>query len=400
MNAPRRGWRPGGKLVAAVVLIAGAGWLLARPAAVAVHAPVRADVVQTVVASGRVVTPQRAFIAAQVTGTVLDVPVAEGQRVSAGQPLALLDARDADAARAAARAALAQAEARVRELRELTEPAAEQQLAQARANRINADAALRRATELAAKGFVGAAQTDEARRALDVALAVERSAAASVGAARDGGAQRRAAEAARAQAEQTLRQNEARLGYTTVTAPVDGVLIARAVERGNVAQAGQTLFTLAPARAPQLVVDIDERNLALLALGQDALASADARPAERFAARVAYINPGIDAQRATVQVKLDIAEPPAWLREDMTVSIDIAVARRPQALTLPLADLHDLAGGQPWVLTLVDGQARRTPVRVGLRGDLHAEVLDGVAPGDVVIAGAEAVQPGQRLRAR
>ncbi|WP_084545393.1 efflux RND transporter periplasmic adaptor subunit [Derxia gummosa] len=393
-------WRPGWKTALAVALVAGAGFLLARPTAVTVRTPARADLVQTVVASGRVVTPQRAYIAAQVTGTVIDVPVADGQRVTAGQPLAVLDARDAGAARDAARAAVVQADARLRELRELTEPAAEQQLAQARANRVNAEAGFRRTGDLAAQGFVGAAQVDEARRALDVALAAERAAEAGVAAARDGGAQRRNAEAARLQAEQALRQSEARLGYTTVVAPVDGVLIARNVERGNVAQAGQTLFTLAPARAPQLVVDIDERNLALLALGQEALAAADARPAERFAARVAYLNPGVDAQRATVQVKLDLPAPPDWLREDMTVSIDIAVARKPQALVLPLADVRDLASGKPWVMTLADGRAQRTPVRAGLRGDADIEIADGLPEGASVIAGGEPVRLGQRVRAR
>lgn len=399
-GATRTGWRPRWTQVVALLVIAGAAFVLLQPRAVTVHAATRADLVQTVVASGRVVTPFRALIASQVTGTVLDVPVAEGQRVTAGQPLALLDARDAAAARAAARAGVTQAEARIRELGELTLPAAEQQLAEARATRINAASQFRRTSDLAAQGFLGAAQLDDARRALDVATAAERSADASVQAARNGGSQRRAADAARAQAEQALRQTEARLGYTTVRAPVDGVLIARAVERGNVAQAGQTLFTLAPARAPQLVVDIDERNLALLVAGQDALASADARPGERFAARLVYINPGVDAQRATVQVKLDIPNAPAWLHEDMTVSIDIAVARRPQARVLPLADVRDLATGQPWVLTLADGRAQRQPVKVGVRGDMGIEIVDGLADGAAVIAGDEPVKPGQRVRAR
>ncbi len=77
----------------------------------------------------------------------------------------------------------------------------------------------------------------------------------------------------------------------TIEAPVDGTLIARNVERGNVVQPGKALMVLSPAGATQLVVQIDEKNLNLLQIGQEALASADAYPGERFAARIVYMNP-------------------------------------------------------------------------------------------------------------
>ena len=75
------------------------------------------------------------------------------------------------------------------------------------------------------------------------------------------------------------------------------------------------------------MLQIDERNLGKLALGQKALASADAYPDQRFAAVVSYINPGVDITRASVEVKLTVADPPDYLRQDMTVSVDIEVAR-------------------------------------------------------------------------
>ena len=96
-----------------------------------------------------------------------------------------------------------------------------------------------------------------------------------------------------------------------IRAPVDGTLIARSVEPGNVVQAGKELMVLAPAGETQVVVQIDEKNLAQLKPGQQALASADAFPKERFRAELVYINPGIDALRGAVEVKLRVPEPPA-----------------------------------------------------------------------------------------
>ena len=109
-------------------------------------------------------------------------------------------------------------------------------------------------------------------------------------------------------------------------------------------QPGKVLMVLSPVGETQLVLQIDERNLARLKLGQQALASADAYPAERFAAELVYINPAVDPQRGTVEVKLRVPAPPAYLRQDMTVSVDIEVDRHADALALPANAVHDAAG--------------------------------------------------------
>jgi HlyD family secretion protein len=147
------------------------------------------------------------------------------------------------------------------------------------------------------------------------------------------------------------------------------------------------------------VLQIDERNLAMLKLGQKALASADAYPAQRFAAELVYINPAVDPQRGTVEVKLRVREPSAYLRQDMTVSVDIEVDRHANALALPADAVHDATGTQPWVLQVKDGRAVRQPVKVGLRGEGAIEVLGGLAAGDLVIPGGTPVAPGRRVRA-
>ena len=151
------------------------------------------------------------------------------------------------------------------------------------------------------------------------------------------------------QAQANLETAESRLGYATISAPRDGVLITRNVERGAVVQPGKALMVLAPAGETQLVLQIDERNLGKLALGQKALASADAYPDQRFAAVVSYINPGIDITRASVEVKLTVADPPDYLRQDMTVSVDIEVAAKDRASCFRSGPCTTCVG-PPWVL--------------------------------------------------
>ncbi len=185
-----------------------------------------------------------------------------------------------------------------------------------------------------------------------------------------------------------------------IRAPVDGTLIGRNVEAGDVVQPGKELMALAPAGETQVVVQIDEKNLSQLQIGQQALGSADAYPQQRFAAELFYINPGIDALRGSVEVKLRVRDPPDYLRQDMTASVDIEVGRRANALSIPSGAVFDAAGAQPWVLLVNHHVAVRRPVKLGLKGEGRVEVVEGLAAGDLVVAAAgSGVTPGQRVRA-
>jgi HlyD family secretion protein len=361
---------------------------------------VRSDLVQTVVASGRIMTPQRVSVGAVITGRVVRIPVQEGQSVRRGDVLIELDDSDERASVAQTRAAVAQAEAKVRQLRELGLPAAEQSLIQVQANLTQARRQYDRAVELKAKGFVSQAALDDAQRNLDVAESQLRSAKLQVQSNSAAGSEFAVAETAAAQARASLGVAEAKLDDTVIRAPVDGILIARAVEPGNVVQPGKELMALAPAGETQVVVQIDEKNLAQLRVGQKALGSADAYPLERFAAELVYINPGIDALRGAVEVKLRVPNPPGYLRQDMTVSVDIEVARSTGAVVVPADAVRDANSAHPWVLAVDGGRAMRRAVKLGLKGDGRVEVLEGVAPGDLLVSGAQqAVKAGQRVRA-
>ncbi|HEX9674240.1 MAG TPA: HlyD family efflux transporter periplasmic adaptor subunit, partial [Burkholderiales bacterium] len=272
--SPRRRWIKRGLLIALALGVAGfllRNLILGKP--VETHQAVRSDLVQTVVASGRIITPQRAAVGAVITGRVARIPVEEGQSVKRGDVLIVLDDEDERASVAQASGAVAQAEARLRQLREVSLPAAEQALIQAQANLTQARQQHDRARELKAKGFVSQAALDDAQRNLDVAESQLRAAKLQVATNRPSGSDFALAQTALAQARATLGVAQAKLDQTVILAPVDGTLISRNVEPGNVVQSGKELMALAPEGETQVVVQIDEKNLAQLRIGQHALAS-------------------------------------------------------------------------------------------------------------------------------
>jgi len=358
----------------------------------------RGDVVQTVVASGRVATPQRVSVGAVLTERVARIPVEEGQTVRQGDVLIELDDRDERAAYAQAEAAVAQAEAKLRQLREVGLPAAEQSARQAEANLRLARAQYERNLELKAKGFISESALDDAKRNLDVAESQQSAARLQVQSNAPTGSDYLMAQSALTQARATLAAAQARLEQMVIRAPSAGILIARNVEPGDVVQPGKELMVLAPAGETQIVVSIDEKNLSQLRIGQKALASADAYPRERFGAELFYINPGIDALRGSVEVKLRVPDPPAYLRQDMTVSVDIEVARRNGTLVAPADAVFDAVGAHPWVLVVTDHRAVKTPVVLGAKGEGNVEILDGVAAGDRLASAASGVLPGAWVR--
>ena len=190
-----------------------------------------------------------------------------------------------------------------------------------------------------------------------------------------------------------------RLGYATIAAPRDGVPIARNVEQGTIEKPGDTLMVLAPDGETQIATSIHERNLAKLAIGRKTVVSADAYAAKRFAAAVSYINPAVDIARASVEAKLTVADPPDYLRHDMTVSVDIEVARAENTIFVSASSVHDTLSADPWVLTVNAGRVVRHLVRIGLQGSTKMEILDGLAEGDLVLPAISPVKAGQRVRA-
>ena len=360
----------------------------------------RRDLIQTVVGSGRVESPNRVDIASQITATVVSVPVQEGMAVHAGDALVTLSDADLQAAARQGELAVVQARARMRQLQDVQSPLAAQALRQADAQLGSAQAGLRRSQALVQQGFIGQAELDDALKTVELADAQRATARLQLDSTRAAGSDFALATGAVLEAQAAAGVARARAAFALIRAPRDGLLISRHVEVGDVVQPGKVLMTLSPAGTVQLVLDVDEKNLRLIALGQKAEVSADAFAHERFAATVAYINPAVNAQTGAVQVKFDVDKAPAYLRQDMTVSIDIEVARRPQALVLSSAAIHGLDSVAPWCWVYEQGRVRRTVITVGSRSAGLVELLSGLAEGDRVILGAGTIRDAQRVRAR
>jgi HlyD family secretion protein len=383
-----------------LVAVAVGAWLRARGPRVPTVVATRAALEQHVVASGRVMPPARITVAANVDGLVVAVATVEGEHVKRGDLLVQIDDAEERAHVAQAKAAVEQASAKVDQLRRVGAIVAGQGLNQAQANLDKAKADYDRTKGLVEAGSFPAASLEEAQRVLDVARAQKNAAEAQQLGSSPMGADSRVALSALLQAQAQLTGAEVRLAQTRVTAAHDGVVLTRSVETGDTVQPGRTLMTMAADGDVELVFFPDERNLAFMALGQKAKASADAFPDRVFDAEVSYIAPSIDPARGTVEVRLRVPSPPAYLRPDMTISIDLTVATKKDALVVRSDAVHGLATPSPWVLVVAGGRAVRKDVTLGIQGDGSLEVVSGIEPGaEVILPDGHTVVPGERVRA-
>ena len=341
--------------------------------------------VQTVVATGRVVTESRAQISSEITAVVLERRVEEGDAVLPGDILLVLRADDIVAQRR-------QAETALTALSSSTRPQAQVALERAQTQLAQAERETARRRDLAARSLLSA-------EALEQAVQVESVARSAVEAARLTALALAPGNVEEQQLRERLAALQAQLDKTEVRAQVAGTVLTRAVEPGDLVQPGRVLFTIALAGGTEIHVPFDERNLARLALQQEAMAITDAYPDRPFPARISFIAPSIDPQRGTVEVRLAVDAVPDFLRQDMTVSVNVETGRREQALAVPNDALTDVQDDQARVLLLRDGRVQGQVVTLGLRGLAMTEVLSGLSPGDAVLADATALlADGARVR--
>lgn len=383
-------------VVVAVLLFAN---FRSKPVPVDLVTVVATDVQTSVVASGRVLPPSKVEVGATVTGRVEKVLVREGARIEAGQVLVELERSELAAAAAQARAALARAKARVTSVQTLALPTAQAAVKQAEANLQQAEREEQRNRDLLAKGFISQARVDEVVRILEVARSQLTSARAQAAAQGASGAEAQQAQSQLAEAQATLDAAEAKLAQTRILAPGAGVVLERVVEPGDIAQPGKRMMSLALDGPVRLIVQVDEKNLPLISKGAVAMAAADAFPGERFEAVVNYISPGVDAARGSVELRLDVAQPPALLKSDMTISMDLKGPLLKQVLMLPADAVRQLQTDAPWVLVVRDGTATKTPVRIGLQTQGRVAVAEGLKAGDQVVLNRD-VEAGSRVRDR
>ncbi|WP_413191380.1 efflux RND transporter periplasmic adaptor subunit [Psychrobacter sp. AT9] len=375
-------------IVSALLLIAVAGFLVFRwwqgpllPSYQVSSMPL----VQTVVATGRIVAVSRTEIGSEVAGVVLERLVQEGQQVAAGDLLLVLSADEITAQ-------VRQAEAELAELVSSNRPQAAVDLANAEVALAQASRNVERRRELAAISAISDEEMEQAIQVQKQARNDLENARLKAKALSTGGVE-----------EDLLRARiaalQAQLNKTQVRSKVSGTILTRNVEIGELVQPGQSLFTIALDGNTEIRVPLDERNLSSLEVEQQAVAIADAYPDKPFPVHISFIAPSIDPQRGTVEVRLAVDPIPEFLRQDMTVSVNIETDRRAKALVVPNDALANVKKDNADVLLLRNGQVQRQQVRLGLRGLSASEVLSGLSAGDEILVDATAsLADGARVR--
>jgi HlyD family secretion protein len=312
--------------------------------------------------SGYVVTGDKYIsIGVRVAGRIDEYLVDESDRVVKGQPLVRLDARDYEATLARANAGLRRAEAN----------------AALRRKEIERIRTLRR------QDVASQAELDVKENELAVAEA----------------------ESAELRAE--IEQARVNLDYTVLRAPLDGVILAKLKEVGEIAVPGGfagsgDLIRMANLGDLRAEVDVNEADLARVHLGQPAEVVPDAFQDHRYPAKVVKLYPQVNRQKGTLKVEAQILEPDDLLRPDMSVRVQFLAEAQPAQAGEPVVLVPRAAvrqeGGAAYVWVVTGGRLRRQAVRTGTEMGQRVVVAEGLHGGEaLVVGGAEGLGEGRAV---
>ncbi|MEO8186477.1 MAG: efflux RND transporter periplasmic adaptor subunit [Burkholderiaceae bacterium] len=199
-------------------------------------------------------------------------------------------------------------------------------------------------------------------------------------------------------AEAKLKLAQARLSKMRILAPFDGVVGIRGVSLGDYVKDGADLVNVEDVRILKVDFRLPERNLTQIKVGQVIGVVADALPGERFSGLIDAINPRIDANGRSLEIRARLENTDGKLRPGMFVRVRVIVGERSNALLVPEEAIVP-QGAEFYVFKVVDGQARRIPVKIGVRREALVEIVDGLKSGDqVVTAGMRLSRDGQPVQ--
>ncbi|HEX9633214.1 MAG TPA: efflux RND transporter periplasmic adaptor subunit [Gemmatimonadales bacterium] len=380
-----------GGLIVAVVGIGGIAALWGRGdkgVEVRLEEATSRTLVATVTASGKIQPMTKVDVSSDITGRIIELLVREGDMVKKGDLLLRIEPSTFEAAVARAEAGLASAQAAA---------------VQSEANRTQAERAAQRARELRAQNpnLVSDEQLEQAETSFRVAEAVAVSADRQVD-----------------QARAFLQEARDQLAKTVLRAPMDGQITRVAVEEGEVAVPGTfsretgLLMTVSDLSVIQVNVQVDETDVVRLHLGDSTAVTIDAFPDTSFTGRVTKVSQSSSRVTAVAStdravdydVEITLDNPPPDVRPDLSATAKIVTATRDSALSIPIialtvrehtpissetapADTTDGKKETEGVFVVRGGVAQFQPVKVGIAGEEHFEVLTGLATGDSIVAG-------------
>ena len=363
----------------------------------------RRDLVAKVRASGHIEPKRSVDISADISGRIVQLPVEEGQNVSEGDLLLIIDPTQYEAAMRRAEASLA--EARAREVQARTEYTQ----AQRDADRMSQ---LKERTE----DLVTDQEVEQAITVAEVRKSFWE-----------------AAEHGVANARAAVSEARDRVDKTVIRAPMTGRITRLSVEKGETAivgtmnNPGSLLLTVADLSEMEAVIEVDETDVPSISIGDSASVEIDAFPNRRFAGRVTKIgNSSIrpvssvtstaSDQAIDFEVRISLDEPPEAIRPDLSATANVVTATREDVLAIPIIALtlideedfelleNELTGDgetdeSPFegrdasqiegvYVVEEDGVVRFRPVEIGVTGDNYFEVLDGLDEGQTVVSGS------------
>jgi membrane fusion protein (multidrug efflux system) len=198
------------------------------------------------------------------------------------------------------------------------------------------------------------------------------------------------------------------LSYTEIRSPISGTVTQRLdlVKVGNtvtpvggvIESADSSLFVVEDLDTLILRVNVPERELSKLSVGQPAELAFDAVPGRTFLGQIALISPSIDPATATFGVRISVTDAGGLLRPGMFARVAIVYERKPDALQIPRTALLD-TDGQARVFVVTGGKAVERTVKLGLSNGAWIEVTEGLKDGEqVIVVGQGAVKPGAAVR--
>lgn len=274
----------------------------------------------------------------EVSGRIAAIGFRDGQPVRRGQLLVALDAslNEAEVAKAQAELNLAQSN-------------------------------LKRTEDLASKNFVSGSAQDTAASNVQVL-------------------------------EANLKLAQVRLSKMRIVAPFDGVAGIRTVSIGDYVRDGTDLVNIEDIGTLKVDFRLPERNFAQIKVGQPVLVVADALPGETWRATLEAINPRVDANGRSLELRARLANNSGKLKPGMFVRVRAIVGERPNAILVPEEAIVP-AGDEFFVFKVIEGSARRVKVALGVRRDATVEIVDGLSLGDqVVTLGMRLSRDGQPVR--
>ena len=205
------------------------------------------------------------------------------------------------------------------------------------------------------------------------------------------------AASARETARAQFDGNRIQLGYAQIKAPFAGLIVRRYVDLAEHVATGQPLFRISDFTPLLCPIQVPERELRRLRVGQSAHITVEAFPGERFEASVLRLSPVVDAATGTIKVTLEV-EARDLLRPGMFARVFLQTDSRPDALVIPKAALSLESIGDTVYVAAQDTASRRE-VELGFSEGNFVEILSGVAEHDrVVVVGQDGLSDGTPIR--